>query len=69
MISKRNQISLFDMLDDSSFVKITDGKKYNKDKIELPTSVVERLNKYTLDDYIYDVEHLGLEKTWDYICQ
>ncbi len=30
---------------------------------------IHRLLSYNLDDYIFDVEHLGLEVTWDRICQ
>ena len=63
------QITLFDLMDDSSFTKLTTGKKYNKDFIKLEDIVIEKLNNYKLDDYIFDVENLGLEKTWDQICQ
>ncbi len=31
--------------------------------------IKQRLIKYNLDDYIFDVEHLGLETTWNRICQ
>lgn len=33
------------------------------------TEIKERLNNYRLDDYIEDIEKLGLERTWDIICQ
>lgn len=69
-MSKNNkQMSLFDIMDDSSFIKITNGKKYNREAIILNNEIINRLCDYNLDSYICDVEHLGLEKTWDYICQ
>ena len=30
--------------------------------------IKERLIKYNLNDYMFDVEHLGLDVTWDRIC-
>lgn len=33
------------------------------------TEIKERLNNYRLDDYIEDIKKLGLERTWDIICQ
>lgn len=56
-------------MDDSSFVKITDGKVYDKKKICLSEDTLERLNEYTLQKYIQDVETIGLEMTWNHICQ
>lgn len=69
MSKKVRYMTLFDIIDDNDFKKITDGKKYNINPIILDEKVVCRLKNYKLDDYISDVECLGLEKTWDYICQ
>lgn len=69
MIKAAKQTTIFDIMDDSNFTKITDGKKYNKEFIKLDNSVMNRLKSYKLEEYISDVEKIGLEKTWDYICQ
>lgn len=69
MKNRAMQMSIFDMMDNSNFTKITDGKVYNTSFLILDDKIVDRLTKYTLDDYIFDVENQGLEKTWDNICQ
>ena len=61
-------ISLFDD-EDTKPTKITDGKIYNNNNIYVPSDVIRRLDKYNLDLYIKDVTNLGIELTWDYICQ
>ena len=63
------QMTLFDETCDSDYVKITDGKKYNKESVFLSQEIINRLKDYKLEDYVSDVENNGLEKTWDYICQ
>ncbi len=63
------QMSLFDFMEVSDQNKITSGKIYNKEIIKLSDQVVNRLITYKIGDYILDIENIGLEKTWDYICQ
>ena len=63
------QRSLFDFDENYEVSKIIDGKKYNTNIIQLPDFILQKLNKYNLDQYVKDVEIDGLEKTWDYICQ
>lgn len=62
------KLTLFDYTETKP-KKLIDGKKYNTQRIIISNAVKERLNYYKLEDYIEDVENLGLEKTWDYICQ
>lgn len=62
------KLTLFDYIETKP-KKLIDGKKYNTQRIIISNAVKERLNYYKLEDYIEDVENLGLEKTWDYICQ
>ncbi len=57
---------------------IFDGEKYNssnnsnmsKKMSEMPLTqkTVDRLSKYTLEDYCHDVNTLGLVNTWEFIC-
>ena len=56
-------------IDDNSYSKIADCTNYNRNTIELNIESINKLNSYKLEDYITDVETIGLEKTWDYICQ
>lgn len=62
------KLTLFDYIETKP-KKLIDGKNYNTQRIIISKAVEERLNNYKLEDYIEDVENLGLEKTWDYICQ
>lgn len=58
------QISIFDYNG-----KIVDNICYNTDVITLSNVVINKLSHYNLEEYIRDIETIGLEKTWDYICQ
>lgn len=58
------KLTLFDYIETKP-KKLIDGKKYNTQRIIISNAVKERLNYYKLEDYIEDVENLGLEKTWD----
>lgn len=69
MEQRSEQMTLFDLMDGGCRAKITDGKKYDITPIVLDAAVTDRLLNYKLNDYLADVESLGLEKTWDYICQ
>lgn len=60
------QLSLFD---DESKKKIIDGKKYSTEQVTLNEYDINRLNNYDLDSYTQDVENIGLEETWNKICQ
>lgn len=46
-----------------------DKNKYSTAKISIPDEFRNKLVNYNLELYASDVETLGLEKTWDYICQ
>lgn len=63
------QVSIFDYDESNNICKIIDNKKYNTDVIKIDDEIINRLTNYTLDKYIKDVETIGLERTWDYICQ
>lgn len=63
-----DQLTMFDYIEVKS-KKLIDGKKYKTHKISISDEIKERLDNYILEDYIKDVESLGLEATWDYICQ
>lgn len=63
------QINLLDVMDPSDFDKIISENEYNTDYITLSDDIIEKLNSYTLEKYIKDVEKQGLQKTWDDICQ
>ena len=64
----KTQLTLFDYIETKP-KKLIDGKKYNTQQIIITNAVKERLNNYKLEDYIEDIEKLGLERTWDFICQ
>ena len=49
--------------------KRTVDEKHNKESKCLDKPTIERLHKYSLEEYVNDVETVGLEKTWDQICQ
>ena len=36
--------------------------------LNLNSNEINRFSNYKLEDYIFDVENIGLEKTWDKIC-
>lgn len=40
-----------------------------KENLVNDNNIFKRLENYDLDKYIFDVENLGLEKTWDNICK
>lgn len=72
MARKKNnpeQISLFDEIDTSTLPRSTTANYYNKPDIVLDDAVRDRLQKYNLDLYVEDLNNLGLELTWDYICE
>ena len=64
-----NQMLLFDTTEKCESKRITDGKEYTKNRIILSGNIFERLNNYSLNNYVEDVQKLGLEKTWDNICE
>lgn len=59
------QTSLFDLDDGCKKSK----KKSNNNKIILTDEIVTKLEKYDLEKYVHDLESLGLETTWSYICE
>ncbi len=69
MKNNTSQLNLFDIISVNDCTKITDGKVYNRNSVLLSEGDIEKLNHYSLNDYISDVEKNGLETTWDLICQ
>lgn len=63
------QMTFFDVMDDKPLMELNNEKKNSKDFIKFEDSTLEKLNNYKLEDYVHDVENIGLEKTWDRICQ
>lgn len=55
-------------MEKDSNVNITKNT-YNINPIELPKNIEQNLFDYNLDKYITDIKNVGLESTWDYICQ
>ena len=64
---KEKQLNLLDKM--YGFEKITSQKTYNTDEIILDNEIIKKLKNYTLESYISDIETMGLELTWDNICQ
>ncbi|MBQ3825840.1 MAG: N-6 DNA methylase [Spirochaetaceae bacterium] len=56
------QKSLFDTEEDNS-------KKSQEIKANLSDIMISRFQKYTLTDYIADIEQNGLSQTWAWICE
>lgn len=44
-------------------------KKRGEQTPPLPRQTIDRLSRYGINDYLADVESLGLSKTWDVICR
>lgn len=63
------QITLFEIVDDYKQKKITDDRAYKKETIKLSNDAIQRLSQYTLENYVEDIKEIGLEATWDDICQ
>ena len=63
------QMSLFDYEDKIEVIRRPMADYYNKKPAKLNDDLIDKLNTYNLDKYIEDVTNLGLEKTWDYICE
>ncbi|RMA79110.1 N-6 DNA methylase [Metamycoplasma subdolum] len=61
------QINLFNGFDESISRKNNESY-HNKPAKALNKIIISRLQNYSLDLYIEDVENIGLETTWDYIC-
>lgn len=61
------QISLFNSYNEQG--QHFNKKKYSTAKIFLPIELKNKLKDYNIDSYLSDIETIGLEKTWDYICQ
>jgi len=51
-----------------NFIKIKVDKKIKEDNIVLDPFCIEKLRKYTIQDYCTDIENNGIKKTWDDIC-
>ncbi|MDE6474642.1 MAG: SAM-dependent methyltransferase [Clostridia bacterium] len=70
-VTEINQDTQIDYFDNQylSFMNKKTSTNINEDNFMLNTYIVDRLKKYTLKDYNYDIENLGIEKTWSYICQ
>lgn len=68
MNNRYMQTSLFEEIN-SDGDTFYDKNKYSIIKISITDEIKNKLARYNLDLYVSDVETLGLEKTWDYICQ
>lgn len=69
MIKKLSgQLDLFSSINDNP-TEVTNKELYSEDSIILTKELISKLNNYKMDDYIRDVETIGLKKTWDYICK
>ncbi len=62
------QLTIFSVED---YHEKNESRNYNlpSKEIVISDSVLHKLQNYTLNDYIRDVETLGLEQTWDIICE
>lgn len=72
MAKKKNdieQLNLFDEMDTASLPRSTTANYYGKAAVVLNDTVLERLKNYNLELYIEDLNVLGLELTWDYVCE
>lgn len=38
-------------------------------QVKLTNNILNKLNNYDLDTYINDIKKIGIEKTWNYICE
>lgn len=47
----------------------TKNDKNIKSKIILSQNEIDKFSRYNIEDYQYDIEILGLEKTWNLICE
>lgn len=66
-----NQTILFNLgIQKNKYLQIDNDKK-NELCINCRLSIenINKLKQYTIADYINDIEHYGLEKTWDLICR
>lgn len=62
------QLSLFDSISDE-IPRKNNANYYNKEPVFLSTQIIDKLKNYNLDVYVDDLTKIGLEKTWDYICE
>lgn len=61
--------ALFSSTDEIFIDKFNRGKRHNFNAIKLSGDILNRLQNYRLEEYVSDIKTLGLEKTWNYICQ
>lgn len=61
------QLSLFDYID--RIEEVTSDKNTSCESAGLSNDIIIKLENYNLETYINDVETIGLENTWNYICQ
>lgn len=54
---------------DSIEEKLTISNTESNNECILTEEIINKLKNYKLEDYIYDVENLGLKDTWNYICK
>ncbi len=67
--NSNTQLSLFDLALTIDSFSQKNALYYNKPNKLLPNDFIQKLKKYNLDTYIEDLKNLGLEITWDYICE
>ena len=65
--SFEKQLSLFDYID--RIEEVTSEKNTSCESAGLSNDIIIKLENYNLEIYINDVETMGLENTWSYICQ
>ncbi len=66
--ANKMQLTIFSVAEYHEKNEIRNYNLPNKEVI-ISDLLLHRLQNYTLDEYIQDVETLGLEQTWDVICE